>query len=143
MLLPGIGGAHDGVEIVQARALAELDLDEAFSSELVRRAARHLRDGNLATPMTDPPLADDGSGDEDAALTGLLAELVVKAGYDRAAPAMLEVQRLQLELARLDRDIQRARGSADADVTALATRRDEVKHEFDTAYAKALEETGE
>jgi DNA primase len=126
-----------------ARALAELDLDAAFSSELVRRAARHLRDGNLAAPMADPPMSEDAEGGEDTELTGLLAELVVKAGYDRAAPAMLEVQRLQLELARLDRDIQRARGSAGSDVTALATRRGEVKREFDAAYAKALEETGD
>jgi hypothetical protein len=103
----------------------------------VRRAARHLRDGNLASPMTVP------SGGEDAQLTGLLAELVVKAGHDRAAPAMLEVQRLQLELARLDRSIQQARGNAESDVTALATRRGEVKRDFDAAYAKALEETGE
>ena len=34
-----------------AQALAELDVDEHFSSDLLRRAARHLRDGDLREPM--------------------------------------------------------------------------------------------
>jgi len=92
--------------------------------------------------MADVPRADP-SGEEDPQLTSLLAELVVKAGRDRPVPAMLEVQRLQLELARLDRNIAQARGSSEGDVSALATRRGEVKREFDAAYARALEETGE
>jgi hypothetical protein len=56
---------------------------------------------------------------------------------------MLEVQRLQLELARVERQIQRARGQESADVSELATRRAELKREFDTAYGEALERTGE
>ncbi len=94
-----------------ARALASLDLDEHFTSELLRRAAGHLRAGQ--------PLRADGrrgrggrEPGDDPELKALLAELVVQAGREsRRDPAMLEVQRLQLELARLDRRIQRARGA--------------------------------
>ena len=56
---------------------------------------------------------------------------------------MLEVQRLQLELARIDRKIQQARGQESGDVSGLAQRRAEVKREFDRAYGRVLEETGE
>jgi DNA primase len=123
-------------------ALAALDLQEHFSSELLRRAARHLREGSLAAPMADHSAEGEGL-DGDPALKALLAELVVEAGRDASHPAMLEVQRLQLELARLERRIQQARGRQDVDVSALATRRGALKREFDTAYAQVLEETGE
>jgi DNA primase len=122
-----------------AQALADLDVDEHFSGELTRRTARHLLAGGLEDPMGDrpgsPPL------DADPELKGLLAELVVEAGREEALPGMLEVQRLQLELARLERSIQQARGSEGADVAALARRRAEIKQAFDGAYARVLEET--
>ncbi|HEV2943969.1 MAG TPA: DNA primase [Solirubrobacteraceae bacterium] len=125
-----------------AQALASLDVDEHFDSELLRRAARRLREGSLDEPLAD---ATGGGGrlDEDPELARLLAELVVEAGRGEAHPAMLEVQRLQLELARVDRQIQRARGQGRGDVVALAESRAELKREFDTAYGRALEETGE
>ena len=91
-------------------ALEGLDVDEHFSSELLRRAARHLRDGSLREPMATRagrpgrarrrPRAEGPAGGADR-------------GSRRASrpdPAMLEVQRLQLELARVDRQIQQARG---------------------------------
>jgi hypothetical protein len=81
--------------------------------------------------------------DDDPELARLLAELVVEAGREEAHPAMLEVQRLQLELARVERQIQRARGPGGGDVRELAERRAELKREFDSAYGRALEETGE
>ncbi len=56
---------------------------------------------------------------------------------------MLEAQRLQLELARVDRQIQRARGEQSGAVSDLAGRRAIVKREFDRAYGRVLEETGE
>jgi hypothetical protein len=55
---------------------------------------------------------------------------------------MLEVQRLQLELARVDRQLQQARGQDKGDVSGLAHRRAEVKREFDNAYGQVLEKTG-
>jgi DNA primase len=118
-------------------ALASVSIDEDFSSELLRRAARHLLgDGVLADPM-------GRDLDEDPELKGLLAELIVEAGREAPRAAMLEVQRLQLELARMERGIQRAKGREDSDVSALAHRRAELKLEFDRAYTRVLEETGE
>jgi DNA primase len=117
-----------------ARALGELDTSSHFTSDLLRRAAEHLR-----THLTDPgaQLPED-----DPQLAGLLAELVVQAARESPAPAMLESQRMQLELARIDREIQRARGQESGEVSELALRRAEVKREFDRAYERALEETG-
>ena len=125
-----------------ASALSELDVDEHFSSALLRRAARRLREGGIEEPMRDragetAPLEDDPE------LKGLLAELVVEAGREQSDPAMLEVQRLQLELARVDRQIQRARGQEKGDVSELARQRAEVKRDFDRAYGRVLEETGD
>jgi DNA primase len=125
-----------------AQALASLDVDEHFDSELLRRAAQRLREGNLAEPLADSA-GEGGRLDEDPELARLLAELVVEAGREEARAAMLEVQRLQLELARVDRQIQRARGQEGGDVVQLAESRAELKREFDTAYGQALEETGE
>jgi DNA primase len=124
------------------RALEGLDLEEHFASELLRRAARRLSEGSLRDPM-----AGDserlGDLDEDPELKALLAELIVEAGREQAHPAMLEAQRLQLQLARMDREIQRARGSGAGDMSGLAQQRAEVKREFDRAYAQVLEDTGE
>jgi DNA primase len=117
-----------------ARALGELDLSEHFTSDVLRRAATHLR-AHLTDPGAHLP-------EDDPELAGLLAELVVQAGRESPAPAMLESQRMQLELARIDREIQRARSQESGDVSELALRRAEVKHEFDLAYERALEETG-
>jgi DNA primase len=123
-------------------ALESIDVDQHFASELLRRAARRLREGSLNEPMTDASGAL-GDLDEEPELKALLAELVVEAGREQAHPAMLEVQRLQLELARVDREIQRARGRGSGDISELARRRAEVKREFDGAYSKVLEATGE
>jgi DNA primase len=125
-----------------ARALADLEVDEHFSSGLLRRAARRLREGGLEEPMRDRP-GEGGALDEDQELKSLLAELVVEAGRERSDPAMLEVQRLQLELARVDRQIQRARGQDNGDVSDLAKHKAKIKLEFDRAYGRVLEETGD
>jgi DNA primase len=118
-----------------ARALAALEPEEHFTSVLLRRAAVHLRGGRLAEPMAD-------LDESDAELTGVLAELVVQAGRESPAPAMIEVQRMQLELARLDRRIRGARAEGEGEVNELAHRRAEVKRAFEQAYERALEETG-
>jgi DNA primase len=118
-----------------APALAALEPDEHFTSERLRRAAAHLRAGRLEEPM-------EGIDAEDLELTGVLAELVVQAGRESPAPAMLEVQRMQLELARLDRRIRGARAQGEGEVSELAHRRADVKRAFEQAYERALEETG-
>ncbi len=125
-----------------ALALQGIDVDEHFASELLRRAARHLREGSLEEPMASTPTGE-GALDDDPELKQLLAELTVQAGREETRPAMLEVQRLQLEMARMDRKIHQARGQHDGDVSALAQRRAEVKREFDHANERVLEETGD
>ena len=125
-----------------AVALAGLDVEEDFSSDLLRRAARHLRGGDLAAPMAERP-GEAQALEDDPELKGLLAELIVEAGREAADPAMLEVQRLQLELARLERGIQQARGQEDKDVSGLARQKAALKVEFDRAYSRVLEKTGE
>jgi DNA primase len=124
-----------------ARALAAVDVGGHFTSELLRRVAEHLRAGDLREPMKDSPTRVQGLA-EDPELAGVLAELVVEAGREKTQPAMLDVQRLQLELARVDRQIQAARGQGAGDVSDLAQRRGLIKREFDGAYERALEQTG-
>jgi DNA primase len=129
-----------------ATMLASVDIEEDFSSELLRRAARYLADGDLREPMAAAPANGHGNGglDDDPELKGLIAELIVEGGRESIAkPAKLEAQRLQLELARVDRQIQRARGEHSGEVSALAGQRAEVKRQFDRAYGRVLEETGE
>ncbi len=121
-------------------SLEEVDLDGIFTSDLVRRAAAHLRAGKLAEPLR-------GVDDEDRELVGLLAELTVEAGRwplaERSTkPAMLEVQQLQLQLASIDRRIHTARAQGAGEVSDLARLRGEVKQEFDRAQERALAETG-
>ncbi len=125
-----------------ALALAGLDIDEHFSSGLLRRAARHLCAGDLRAPMTEVANGE-ARLEEDPQLKGLLAELVVEAGREQPDTVMLEVQRLQLELARIDRQIQQARGQDGGDISALAQRKAEVKRDFDRAYGQVLEQTGD
>jgi len=117
------------------RALAELDPAEHFTNDAVRRAAAYLRDGRLREPARGLP-------DDDPELAQLIAELVVEAGRESPQVALLESQRQQLELARIDRRIQEARVRESGDVSELAQRRAEVKLAFDRAYERALEETG-
>jgi DNA primase len=124
------------------QALDSLDVEEHFASELLRRAARRLRDGSLREPMSGDA-ERVGDLDEDPELKALLAELIVEAGREQAHPAMLEVQRLQLQLARVEREIQRARGAGRGDVSALAQEKAQVKREFDLAYSRVLDDTGE
>ena len=125
-----------------APMLAAVDVEQDFSSELLRRAARHLREVDLRQPMAAAP-GEQSALDEDGELKRLLAELVVEAGRDDANPTMLEAQRLQLELARVDRQIQQARGRQSGEVSELAQRKASIKLDFDRAYARVLEQTGE
>jgi len=117
-----------------ARTLSELDPEAHFTSGVLRRAVAHLRE-HLANPGAGLPT-------DDPELGAAIAELIVQAGREVPAPAMLESQRMQLELARIDREIVRARGRESGDVSELARRRAEVKREFDRAYERALQETG-
>ena len=107
------------------RRLAAADLDAVFTSPLTRLAAERLR-GNLMTPSVvlaaEPELAE------------LIPELVVSAGSIDASPITLEVEALQLDLHRLDREISIARTGESAAVKDLAVERqkilDEIRHKL-------------
>jgi DNA primase len=105
-------------------ALAELDLERDFVSESTRRAAAWLRD------------QADGETVDDPELGGLLTALRVQAGAARITRGKFEVQRLQLALGRLKRDIDTAPAGAK---TALAKRREELHRAYDEAMDRALE----
>ncbi len=99
-------------------ALRGVREEEHFTGELVRRAARHLRP-RLATPLADLP-----PGDEE--LAALISELVVEAGRAPATAETLQVEGLQLEKARLEREIASARADGRLEVGRLATEREDV-----------------
>jgi DNA primase len=122
------------------QALGEVDVEGVFTSELLRRAAEHLKAGGLAEPLK-------GVDAEDRELVGLLAELTVEAGRwpvheGSTKPPMLEVQQLQLQLAWIDRRVHAARAQGVGEVSDLARLRGEVKLQFDRAQERALAETG-
>jgi DNA primase len=114
-------------------ALSALDIDVAFTSDLTRRAAAHLRE-RLAGAAADLP-----PGDEE--LAAIVAEVVVRAGEMRPSEAALEGERLTLELLGVEREITAARAAAAGDVTPLVSRRAELRRRRDAAIARAMEET--
>ena len=97
--------------------LAAADLDAVFTSPLTRLAAERLR-GHLAHPSSvigdAPELAE------------LIPEIVLRAGQLDATPATLELEALQLDLHRLDREITAARTGGEGAIGALATERQKV-----------------
>jgi DNA primase len=98
--------------------LAEADLDTLFTSPLTRLAAERLR-GHLTSPSS--VLADAPE------LAQLIPEIVLRAGQLDATPATLELEALQLDLHRLDREITAARtGTAQAEIGPLAAERQKV-----------------
>jgi DNA primase len=111
--------------------LEELDLEATFSSPLTRAAAEHLR-SHIDTPAT---------GVDQPELASLLAELSVRASTLVAVPAQLEVERRQLELARIERAIDAARAGGGSGMTQLGHEREAVKSELDSWLTRALEET--
>jgi DNA primase len=97
--------------------LAATDLDAVFTSPLTRLAAERLR-GHLEHPSSvigdAPELAE------------LIPEIVLRAGQLDATPATLELEALQLDLHRLDREITAARTGGEGAIGALATERQKV-----------------
>jgi DNA primase len=101
-----------------ARMLYEIDTDALITSEVMRRAARHI------AGRTQSPLADLPHDDEPLART--VADLVSRAGRSRqVSEDELEHARLLLERDRLDRAIRRTRADGGAGVE-LATERQAV-----------------
>jgi DNA primase len=110
-------------------ALRRVDLDQHFTTAATRRAAAHLREHVLA------PL--EGLGPDDAELSSLIAELALRAAREPAEPAALEVEALQLEKDRLEREIGAARAAGRLDIGELAERRGRIRAELETAIDRA------
>jgi len=113
-----------------APALAALDLGADLSTTATRRAAVHLRE-HLDAPIES--LAEDDP------LTGLIRELAVRAGaMGAASPAAFEIERLQLALARIDREIAVARASGDGEIADLAAQKATTKAQLHLAMERAM-----
>jgi DNA primase len=97
--------------------LAATDLDAVFTSPLTRLAAERLR-GHL-----EHPASVIGDAPE---LAELIPEIVLRAGQLDATPATLELEALQLDLHRLDREITAARTGGEGEVGTLALERQKV-----------------
>jgi DNA primase len=112
-------------------ALAASDLDQLFTSEPLRRAARHVLD------RTDAPLSDLPADDEQ--LARIIADLVARAGRTPDVSATrVEHAMLVLERSRLDRAIRRSRVDGSMDVGRLAREREQVMERIHLAVV-ALE----
>ncbi len=122
MALPALG----------APALAELDLDADLTSAFTRRAAEHLRE-HLDAPTT-------GLSDHDPLLAFMRELAVGDARTAEATPAAFEIERLQLTLARLDREIAAARAAATGDIAELARRRGAAQARLSSAVDRAMDE---
>jgi DNA primase len=114
-------------------ALAEMDLEAEFSSDLTRRAAAHVL-GQLAGGGAALPEGDDE-------LATLIAALTVLSGGLRNSEAAVEGERLSLEVQRVKREIEVAKAAAAGDVGRLVALRQELERRRDGAIARAIDET--
>jgi DNA primase len=101
--------------------LEEIDLDALFTSELTRRAALHLRE-HFDHPSEALPVDDDQ-------FARLIAELVIRSGALGGDAESLAVERLQLDLLRLNREIHAAERAGEP-VGELARERQRVHEEI-------------
>jgi DNA primase len=102
-----------------------------FASPLLARAAEHLR-VHLAAPT-------EGVAEDDDELAALMTELAVRAARGNPTRETLRVEELQLEVARLDRLVTKARGEEEPGVADLAHKRAAVKADLDSAIDAALQ----
>ena len=110
-----------------AALLEQVDVDEHFTSDVLRRAAVHLR-AHLTSPLDDLP-------EHDSELGTVISEVAARAAHNESVTAAnLEHAWLSLELARLERAIDRARASAGSEgapsVSALSAERERVRTRY-------------
>ena len=115
-----------------AEILADLD-DAAFSNEPMRRVLGHVRE-HVHAPQ-------DGIPDDDQMLIQAIAELVHRAADLAPSRAALQGQLANIELLRLDREIDAAKSAGLGGVAGLRARRDILEERRNTLIAQAMEET--
>jgi len=102
-----------------AAMLESIDADELLTSEVLRRAARHLR-GRTASPLAELPQDDDE-------LAHAVAGLVSQAGrLPDVRLERLEHNHLMLEYDRLGRAILRARSGGGGSASQLGAERERI-----------------
>jgi DNA primase len=112
-----------------AEMLASIEPNELLTSEVLRRAAWHLRD-RIDTPLSELPPDDD-------ALAKSMADLVARAGRGRGpSPARLEHAQLVLERARIDRAIARGRARGGSGINELAHVREQILERIHEVVAR-------
>jgi DNA primase len=112
-----------------ARTLFEIDTDQLITSELLRRAARHLV-GRTDAPLSDLPVDDEP-------LARAVANLVAEAGREPdVSEDQLEHARLVLEQARLERAIRRTKAEGGSGISELAREREAVMAARRAVYAR-------
>jgi DNA primase len=117
-----------------ARMLFEIDHEQLLTSELMRRAARHIA-GRTHAPLSDLPVDDEP-------LARTVADLVARAGRaGSVSQDQLQHALLVLDEARLDRAIRRATVEGDGSVSELAHEREVVRaarHDVTTRMERAV-----
>ncbi len=112
-----------------ARTLFEIDPERLITSQVMRRAARHIA-GRTHTPLADLP-------PDDEQLARTVADLVSRAGRaGHVTEDQLVHARLVLERARLDRSIRRARAQGEPGTPEMAREREAVMEEIRQVVAK-------
>ncbi|MBV9000359.1 MAG: DNA primase, partial [Solirubrobacterales bacterium] len=112
-----------------AETLFAIDPDRLITSEVMRRAARHI------AGRTHSPLADLPGDDEELART--VADLVARAGRaGRVSEDQLEHARLVLERARLERAIRRVRADGSPGTGELARERENILEQIRHVVAR-------
>jgi DNA primase len=115
-----------------AEILVNLD-DSAFSNEPMRRVLAHVRE-HVHAPQ-------DGIPDDDQMLVGAIAELVHRAADLAPSRAALQGQLANIELLRIDREIEAAKSAGLGGVAGLRARRDILEERRNTLIAQAMDET--
>jgi DNA primase len=115
-----------------AEILVNLD-DAAFSNDPMRRVLAHVRE-HVHAPQ-------DGIPDDDHMLVQAIAELVHRAADLAPSRAALQGQLANIELLRIDREIEAAKSAGLGGVAGLRARRDILEDRRNTLIAQAMDET--
>jgi DNA primase len=107
--------------------------DDAFSSDLMRRLAAHLR-----THLRDPA---EGLPADDETMHRAIAALVADAASLSPSRTALQGQLAYVELLHLDREIAAARTARSGGIAQLRARRERLVERHDTLIGRAMQET--